>query len=76
MQLEAVTVARIELIGNLLVDAGWRETQAACFGQLLGSCIHHASLVFSQFGMLFSVFAIPVAMILPPLGTLLIAAAS
>jgi hypothetical protein len=75
VQLETVTVARIDLIGNLLVDAGWRETQAARSGQLLGSCIHHASLIPSLFLMSFSVLAIPISMVVTPLGALLIAAA-
>jgi hypothetical protein len=75
VQLETVTVARIELIGNLLVDAGWRETQAARSGQLLGSCIHHASVIPSLFLMIFSVLAIPITMVVTPLGALLIAAA-
>jgi len=42
VQLDAVTVARIELIEILLFDARWRETQTASAGQVLGTCIHHA----------------------------------
>jgi hypothetical protein len=76
VQLEAVTVARIELIGNLLVNAGWCETQAACSGQLLGSCIHHAAVIFAPVLMLFSVLAIPISMVVTPLGALLITPAS
>jgi hypothetical protein len=43
-QLDAVTVARIELIDILLFDAPRRDAYPAVFGQVSGRCIHHALL--------------------------------
>lgn len=71
VQLDAVTVARIELIENLLFDARWRETQPAIRGQLLGTCIHHAGFSPASFSTLSSVLPIAIPMVLATFRALL-----
>jgi hypothetical protein len=71
VQLDAVTVARIELIEKLLVDARGRDVQAATFGQLLGRCIHHAAAKFPYFAPLPPMLAVAISMVRATLRALL-----
>ena len=76
VQLEAVTVARIELIENLLFDARWRDAQAAAFGQVLGTCIHHAGFNLPYFSAFSPPLPVAISMVLATLQALLMTTSS
>jgi hypothetical protein len=67
-QLDAVTVARIELIDNLLFDARRRAAYSAVFGQVSGRCIHHAALLLTHSA---PIVTIAISMICAPFRALL-----
>src|SRR6188768_2505791 len=67
-RLDAVTVARIELIEILLFNAPGRDAYPAVFGQMSGRCIHHALPLLTSPS---SIVSVAIPMICAPLGALL-----